>query len=116
MKQQRKYERKFLSYYLKVYDRSNEQFLGRLGNITPAGIMVLSETPIGTDLRMQLRIAFPHAIEGREYLDLEARSVWIKKDVVPEYYDTGFELLEDSVQHKNYIEKLIQEFGVEENK
>ena len=115
MKQQRKYERKHLSYYLKVYDRSNNQLLGRLGNITPAGIMVLSEAPIGTDLRMKLRIAFPRSIEGQEFLDLEARSVWIKKDVLPEYYDTGFELLEDSIQHKNYIEKLIQEFGIEAN-
>ena len=111
---QRRYERKHLSHYLKVYDRSNDQLLGRLGNITPAGIMVLSEVPIGTDLRMQLRIAFPRTIEGSAYLDLEARSVWVKKDVIPEYYDTGFELLEDSVRHKNYIEKLIQEFGVAE--
>ena len=115
MKETRKYERKYLSYYLKVYDRSNDQLLGRLCNITPIGIMVLSENPIGTDVRMELRITFPHAIEGKEYLDIDARSVWVKKDVAPDFYDTGFELLENSVQHKQYIEMLIQEFGVEEN-
>ena len=114
MKKQRRYERKYLSHYLKVYDCANDQFLGRLGNITPAGIMVFSENPVGTAVHMQLRIAFPHAVEGKEHLDVAARSVWVKKDVIPEYYDTGFELLEDSVQHKNYIEKLIQEFGVAE--
>jgi hypothetical protein len=113
MKKQRKYERKNLSQLLKVYDRSNDQFLGRLGNITPGGIMVFSESLIGTDMHMQLRIVFPHAVEGKEYLDVVARSVWIKRGAVPDYFDTGFELLEESVQHKNYIEKLIQEFGVE---
>jgi hypothetical protein len=114
MKKPRKYERKNLSYNLKVYDSVNDQLLGHLGNITPAGIMVFGENPVGTDVSMELRITFPHAVEGREYLDVGARSVWVKKDALPELYDIGFELLDESAHHKQYIEMLVREFGIEE--
>jgi hypothetical protein len=115
IRKKRKYERKHLTYYLKVYDRKTNQLVGRLCDITPDGIMLISEDPIGTNVTLDLRIELPHKVSGKKHLDIQAKSLWVKKDVVPDYFDTGFMLTEASQQHQKFIEKIIKEFAVDED-
>ena len=107
----RKLHRNNLIYYLKVYDQKTDQPLGRLVDITPEGIMLISETPIPSDIDFTLRMEFPKEIFGEERMEFSARSMWCHKDMNPDYYDTGFQLIDVPLEHVLLIKKLVSEFG-----
>ncbi len=49
-KDKRKFDRKQLYYYLKVYNDPTNELLGYLGNISSEGLMLFSEKSIDVDL------------------------------------------------------------------
>lgn len=108
MKDRRMLKRRHLVFYMRVFDRNTNELLGYLVDITPEGIMLMSEEPIETDTVFQLRMIFPVEVSGRKQLDFEAESVWCEKDV---FYDTGFQLLDVSQEQIEIIKYLIGRFG-----
>lgn len=108
MKDRRALKRRHLVFYLRVFDRNTNQLIGYLVDITPEGIMVMSENPIETDTTYQLRMVFPIEILGRKELNFDATSIWCKKDV---FYDAGFELVDTSREQVGVIKHLIDRFG-----
>ena len=112
MIQRRKSERRHLAYYLKVYDRLTGKLVGRMGNMTGEGLMLLSPDELEVGKAYALRVEFPEKVEGQTYLDIDVRSLWSDKDVLPNYYNTGCQLLESSLQYRELIQQVIEEFGV----
>jgi hypothetical protein len=111
MEEKRKLHRHNLIYYLKVFDRANGALLGRLVDITPEGILLISEQPIDTDATFDLSLEFPHPIFGSDKLDFSAQSLWSNCDTNPDLYDTGFRLLDVPIEHVLLITKLVSEYG-----
>ena len=111
MSERRKLKRRHLIYRLQVFDRSNDQLLGHLVDVTTEGIMVMSEDPIDTDATFRLRMALPAAIEGSKPILFEAKSVWSRSNAVPGYYDTGFQMVHIDPEHMGEIKRLITEYG-----
>jgi hypothetical protein len=107
----RKLKRRHLIYYLRVFDRNTNQLLGHLVDITPEGAMLVSETPIPTAERFQLRMLLPAEIFGKDRLEFEAESIWSKNDINPDFYDTGFRLLDVNAEDAATISELIGEYG-----
>jgi hypothetical protein len=113
MEKQRKSKRRYLTQYLKVFDRNTNEFIGRLGDISPEGIMLISEQPLETDVTYELRVDLPEAISDAGDLKINAKSLWTKPDVLPGFFDTGFQFVNVTKKRGKLIEKLIQELGVE---
>ncbi len=109
--EKRRVKRSHLIYYLRVFDQSNNQILGHLVDITPEGAMLISELPIVTSAHFQLRMMLPAEIFGRDHLDFEAESLWSKRDINPDFHDTGFRLLNVEVKDTAIISRLIDEYG-----
>ena len=107
----RKLSRRHLIVYLRVYDRGSDALLGHLVDITCSGLMLMSEQEIPVDRVCRLRIDVGEGHGRRGYLDLDARSVWSRRDVNPSYVDTGFELIEPSEHARSSIENLILDLG-----
>ncbi len=107
----RKLKRRYLMFYSRVYDRKNGKMLGYLADMTIEGAMVISEEPIPTDEVYRLRIDLPEDIYGKAYMNLEAHSVWSKPDVNPNFYMTGFQLLNVSSEDREIIQRIIQDYG-----
>ena len=63
MDEKREIKRRHLIYYLRVFDRKTDQLLGHLVNITPQGIMLISEESLATDTTFQLRMKLPSALQ-----------------------------------------------------
>ncbi|MBW8012816.1 MAG: hypothetical protein FVQ83_16490 [Chloroflexi bacterium] len=114
MEERRHLERRHLIYYMRIFDRETDLAIGRLCDLTPEGIMLISETPIETEKTFNLRLVLPEQLWGIEEYTFEAESVWCKPDVIPEFYNTGFKLLDDSEQNKSIFERLIHEFEYQE--
>ena len=104
-------KRSHLIYYLRVFNQANNQILGHLVDITHEGAMLISESPISTGEHFQLRMMLPAEIFGREHMDFEAESLWSKRDLNPDFYDTGFRLNAVALKDTAVIARLIDEFG-----
>jgi hypothetical protein len=46
MQEKRKLKRRHLIYYLRVFEKNTDTLLGYLVDITPEGIMIMSESPV----------------------------------------------------------------------
>jgi hypothetical protein len=114
MGEKRELRRRHLIYYLRVFDRNTDQLLGHLVNITPQGIMLISEEPLAVDVVFQLRMKLPSAMVEFEYLDFEAKSIWNGKDSNPNFYDTGLKLIDVAPERIAIVDDLIGRFSFQD--
>jgi hypothetical protein len=73
--------------------------------------MIISENPIDIDQVFLLRIDLPEDIYSQSVLNFEGRSVWCHLDVDPNFYNTGFQLIEISEESKDIIAQIIDDYG-----
>ena len=111
MSERRKLKRRHLIYYLRVFDRATGRQVGHLVDLTPDGIMVMSERPIRVGRTIGLRMALPSQGGQEGTLEFDATSMWTSHDVNPDFYDTGFKLSKVSRKHLAQIETLIEDYG-----
>ena len=110
---QRKFKRAHLIYYLRVFNRETDQMIGHLVNITPDGIMLVSEEPIEPGIKFQMRMLFKSSIENKDHIDFEAESLWSSNDINPDFFDTGFTLTRIDEADKSIVEALIRQYSFE---
>jgi hypothetical protein len=108
---ERRIERHQLPYYLKVFNRFNDQPMGYLGNVSEEGLMLISHLPllVGADFELQLKI--PGHDGGIQALNLTATCLWCHEDVTPGYYDSGFMLLQAPAEFAGMVDALRHYFS-----
>ena len=111
MEERRKLHRRHILFYSRVFDRKTGVFLGYLGNMNAGGIMIISEDPIATDKSYLLRIDLPDDIYAQPVLNFEAKSVWCRPDVDPNFYNTGFQFVDISDEGQKIISQIIDDYG-----
>lgn len=94
---------------LRVFDSDSDFVIGHLLDVTTAGFRLISEHPILTNTEFHLRMDKPDRLPDSVSLSLVAQSIWSKEDVDPNFFDTGFKLVEAAPDTKKYIEDLITE-------
>jgi hypothetical protein len=107
----RELKRRQLIYNLRVSDRLSNELVGLLVDITKKGVMLLSEGPISTGKDFHLKLNLPTDMEGQKEIPFEAKSVWCQKDIDPDMYATGFQLIDLPEGDIATIERLIQDFA-----
>ena len=95
--------------HLRVFDYASNELIGHMFDVTSEGIRLISEQPIAIDRHYHLKMDLPNQANSAEPLLLTAQSVWSKKDINPNFWDTGFQLLEVSNEVRSRIEDLIRE-------
>ena len=58
----------------------------------------------------------PEDIYNKKVLNLDAKSVWCKPDIDPNFYNTGFKVFNVSEDEKAIIEKIIVDYGFIEDR
>ncbi len=91
-KERRLIKRHQLQDYLKIYNRNTMRAMGGIGNISCNGLMLISSVPVLIGAVYNMRIILPHET-GEKYLDFDARCHWCKPDVSPEYFDSGYSVI-----------------------
>ncbi len=114
MSERRKLRRKHLLYYLKIYDRNTHELVGHLGDITVHGINMITEMPMESDIRMELGMSLPEEMEGRQKIAFDVKTSWCKRDVNPNFYSVGCELIGISETDGKIIRNLMQEYSFRE--
>ena len=116
MKDKRKIDRRFLLYYMRVYDTATRQQIGNLVDITPQGIMVVSEHPLPEGQTTRLRMELTEDVSEKPFMEFAATSKWSEPDIIPNMYNTGFEILDLTPEDSRIIHHIIDEFGFRDNK
>ena len=101
--------RRHLIYYLRVYDASTGGLIGNLVDISTKGIMVVSECQIPDHKRYVLKMVLPETVDGKKEVEFEAESRWCKNDTNPDFYDTGFELMNPSGSFLDAVDRLVED-------
>lgn len=115
MKQNRKLKRRHLIYYLRVFEKNADQPIGHLVDISTEGMMLISEDPIKTGTVFELRMVLPVEIDGSREIIFSAESRWCREDENPDFYNTGFQLINPSLEHMKITGLLIQKFCFKES-
>ncbi|MGB8212980.1 MAG: PilZ domain-containing protein [Anaerolineales bacterium] len=116
MRDKRKIERRFLLYYMRVYDAATLHQIGNLVDITPRGIMVVSEHPLPEGQTTRLRMELTSEVTEKPFMEFSAHSKWCEPDIIPNMYNTGFEILDLAPEDAEIIQRIIEEFGFRDNK
>ncbi len=118
MKDKRKLRRKYAREQIPVYDLITEQEVGRLVNLSPDGMQLITEEPVQMGSLCQFIVTLPsqpsepgmpYDIDVNEEVVLDARSVWCHQENNPDYYDAGFELMDMNTDEVNTIETALED-------
>lgn len=116
MQERRKTKRRYLLYYVRVYNADSRQLIGNLVDITPIGVMIISDDPIPEQTCLRLRIELSGDISEKQFMDISVRSIWSHPDIDPTLYNIGFSIQDVSVEDAQIIRKIIEKYGFRDNK
>jgi hypothetical protein len=115
MNEKRKTKRRYLLYYMRIYDAATRQQIGNLVDITPRGIMIVSEHPFPEGQTTRLRMELTNEVTEKPFMEFTAHSKWCEPDVTPNMYNTGFEILDLAPEDAEIILRINEEFGFRDN-
>jgi hypothetical protein len=115
MEERRKVKRRYLLYYVRIYDAKKSEQIGHLVDITEHGAMVLTEHPLPVNQVYHLRLELTSDVAEKQYLDFTAQSIWCQPDIDPHYHNTGFEIKEIAAEDVDIIRKIIATYGFRDN-
>lgn len=107
----RKVERKYIVFYLRVFDGVSSKVLGHLVDISEKGIMMISDTPIEVNETFRLRMSLPAQMKDASEVLFTATSRWCKQDENPDFYLSGFFLHDLDIETERVIRLLLNDFG-----
>lgn len=110
----RRVDRRYLVFYLRVFDGLSSNILGHLVDISEKGIMLISDVPFEVNENYRLRMRLPTEMKDRNEIVFAATSRWCKSDSNPDFYRAGFQLHDLEPYAKKLITSLIRDFGYEE--
>lgn len=111
MRQKRKLGRRHLLYYLQVLNRETGNALGRMGDITTEGMMLISDAAVEVDAVYKLRVVLPEEGFAGKTLDLDAQCLWRNRDRNPELVVCGLRFVDVGEDAMRTIEELVREYG-----
>ena len=110
----RRFQRHFLIYYLRVFDRKTGEILGHLVDLAEGGVMLMRDQPFTVGASHEMRLRWRNA-EGRlRLLDFGGICRWCHPDVNPDFYAAGFEITSIQEDDRAVIKQLINDLGLPE--
>lgn len=111
MNDNRNLKRRHLIYYLRVFNRATGEVLGHLVDMTTQGIKLISEKPVQPDTVYQLRIELPEELTEQRKVSFDAESVKCVRDINPDFFSTGFKIVNIDQNNTQILQFLISTFG-----
>lgn len=107
----RRIERKYLVFYLRVFDGMSSRILGNLVDISEHGLRLVGDGALEVNEEFRLRMLLPYDKDERKEIVFSATCRWCKKDSNPDFYLSGFQIHDLNAVNANLIKELIEDFG-----
>jgi len=115
MKEKRKTQRRYLLYYMRIYDTATRKQIGNLVDISSGGVMVIGEHLIPEGRTTHLRMELTHDVAKKPFMEFSARSKWCNPYITPNLFNTGFEILDLAPEDAEIIQRINTVFGFHDN-
>lgn len=111
MRDRRRLDRKYLTYFSRVVDRKNGRLVGYMADLTTGGALLIADRTIPVGTLLHLRMDLPNGFANKESLEFNAKVMWVRPDDDPDFFKTGLKLLEIEWEDLAIIEKVLSEYG-----
>ena len=112
MDEKRQLKRRSLLYYPEVYVRDTDYLLGKLGDITQGGLLVVGERNVELDKEFPLQVNLPATLYGCDRILLDAVSVRSDADAQTGGVGTGFRIVNITDNNRVLVNRLILEYRI----
>jgi hypothetical protein len=109
MHERRKHRRNRTRFPAVVLDGESGRFVGYVGNITPEGIMIVSDNPIEAGAEYAFRIELPDEVRGRKQFAFRACCLWCQATADSCTYRSGYELLQLTADDLDLVRQIIED-------
>ncbi len=111
IRDKRRFDRKQLYYYLKVFHHKSNKFAGYLGDISIQGLMLFNKKSVKVNKIFNLRINLDEGFGLNKKFIFDAKCLRCEQDVNPDYYSIGFEFIDLEQANMDIVDYLIKKFG-----
>jgi hypothetical protein len=108
--------RRYLVFYLRIYDGMNSKILGHLVDISEKGMMLICDDAIPVNENYRLRMRLPTQMKERNEIMFAATSRWCKIDANPDFFLVGFQMYDLDQANRDLILTLIRDFSYNEER
>ncbi|HEL2960814.1 PilZ domain-containing protein [Stenotrophomonas geniculata] len=105
----RRAPRRQVSDLVPVTDQMRECVVGRLGNVSETGMLMLASAPLREDALYQLRFPLPMGDGRQEAIDVGVHLLWSEPAHAPGQSWTGFRFLTLSREHRQLLRQWVGE-------
>jgi len=105
----RRAPRRSVAELVPVTDLMSGQVVGRLGNISETGMLLLASMPLREDALYQLQFPLPMAGGVQQVIDIGAHLLWREAAHVPGQAWSGFRFLTVSRAHRHALRAWIEQ-------
>jgi len=106
----RKHTRGHTNDYFIAYNTDTGLAIGRLRNLTPEGIMLISGDPVEVPTTIQCRMSLPQYIDGFNEIYFAIESRWCRENLRGGWFEVGFCFQDLPERSKQIIDVLIEEW------
>jgi hypothetical protein len=106
--------RRYLVFYLRIYDGMSSKILGHLVDISEKGMMLICDNAIPVHENYRLRMRLPTQMKERNEILFDATSRWCKTDANPDFFLVGFQMHDLEQANRDLILTLIRDFSYHE--
>jgi hypothetical protein len=110
----REVNRRYLVFYLRIYDGLTARILGHLVDLSEKGMLLISDNPIPVNEEYRLRMRLPTQIKEQNEIVFAATSRWCKSDANPDFYLAGFQMHNLDASAGELIATLLRDFSYNE--
>lgn len=107
MEDTRRAPRRAVPEHVPVTDQMREQVIGRLGNVSESGMLILSDAPLVDDALYQLSFQVPDRHGQVASIDVGVHLLWREPAHAPGQYWAGLRFLTLSATHRELLRQWI---------
>ena len=115
MDDRRTRKRVYRMFYSRIRDRHSGDLIGHLVDLTPEGLLVVSETPIEVGQVVFMQMELPEDVSEKQFIKFDVQAAWCRTDMDPSFYDLGFQFVEILPEDLSIIRHFIEAYGFREH-
>jgi len=108
MRDKRRHARPKSPHRINVLSASNDRILGRLVDVTPGGLMFLSERAYSVGTTLHLRLPLPRMANGKTAIEVDGDVIWCKPDSNPAFQRVGVQFAALGAEEAYIVETVLQ--------
>lgn len=109
---QRRLPRAELAFYIPIHDRETGDEVGRMVDITPEGMRLVTDAPVELERVFEQFIEVEDSDGVARRLEVVARSVWCQPDTNPDHFAAGLQIIGARAGAGYSIERFIREHSL----